>query len=110
MRIAIPVTGGLVSPHFGRCEEFLLIDVEGGEVKNRFSGVPPSRERGAIPRWLNEQGADVIIASGMGARAQSLFNEQGVQVVLGVAGSSPDEVVDLYLKGALEAGENVCEH
>jgi predicted Fe-Mo cluster-binding NifX family protein len=41
MRIAIPVTGGLISPHFARGEEFVLFDIEDGEVKNRVSVVPP---------------------------------------------------------------------
>ena len=28
MRYAIPVSGGVVSPHFGHCEYFALIDVD----------------------------------------------------------------------------------
>lgn len=110
MRIAIPVTGGVVSPHFGRCEEFVLFDVENGEVKNRASLVPPPHEPGAFPAWLKEQGAGMIIASGMGGRAQTLFNQQGIEVVLGAPPASPNEVISSYLDGTLKAGENVCEH
>ena len=110
MRIAIPVTGGLVSPHFGRCEEFVLFDVEDGELKNRASLVPPPHEPGAFPAWLKEQGADAIIASGMGPRAQALFEQQGIDVVLGAAEDSPDDIVVEYLNGTLETGDNVCDH
>jgi ATP-binding protein involved in chromosome partitioning len=110
MRIAIPVTGGVLSPHFGRCEEFVLFDVENGEVKNRESLVPPPHEPGAFPAWLKEQGADAIIASGMGGRAQALFSQQGIEVVLGAPQASPDEVISSYRDGTLKAGENVCEH
>ena len=28
MRYAVPVSGGIVSPHFGHCEQFALIDVD----------------------------------------------------------------------------------
>ncbi len=110
MRIAIPVTDGLVSPHFGRCEEFVLFDVENGELKNRASLVPPPHEPGAFPAWLKEQGADAIIASGMGGRAQALFEEQGIEVVLGTPQGNPDDIIAMYLDGTLPSGENVCEH
>ena len=110
MRIAIPVTDGLVSPHFGRCEEFVLFDVEDGELKNRASLVPPPHEPGAFPAWLKEQGADAIIASGMGGRAQALFEVQGIEVVLGTPQGNPDDIIAMYLNGTLPSGENVCEH
>jgi len=109
MRIAVPVTGGVVSPHFGRCEEFVFFDAENGRVTNRSSVVSPPHEPGAFPAWLREQGADVVIASGMGRRAQALFRERGIQVLLGVSGGSPDEIVASFLNGTLETGENVCE-
>jgi predicted Fe-Mo cluster-binding NifX family protein len=51
----------------------------------------------------------MIIASGMGGRAQGLFGDQGIEVLLGVSGGSPDEIVASYLKGTLQTGENVCE-
>ena len=28
MRYAIPVSGGVLSPHFGHCEQFAFIDVD----------------------------------------------------------------------------------
>lgn len=109
MRIAVPVTGGTISPHFARCEEFVLFDVENGEVKNRVSVTPPPHDRGVFPKWLKQQGANVIIASGMGMRAQALFSEQSIEVVLGAASGSVDEIVASYLSGNLETGENVCD-
>ncbi|NQT81850.1 hypothetical protein HQ563_02420 [bacterium] len=110
MRIAIPVTGGFLSPHFAHGEEFLFFDAEEGEVQNRTSAIPPPHGPGVLPQWLKEQGADVIIASGMGSRAQALFSEQGIRVVLGAAAKSPDEVVASYLDRTLETGENICDH
>ena len=110
MRIAIPAIGGQISPHFARGEEFVLFDVEDGEVKNRVFVVPPPHGPGVLPQWLREQGASVIIASGMGSRAQALFNQQGITVVLGASSGSPDEIVANYLNETLETGENVCDH
>ena len=36
MKYAIPVSGGMVSPHFGHCEHFALVDVD--EAKNSRKG------------------------------------------------------------------------
>ncbi len=110
MRIAIPATGGFLSPHFARCEEFVLFDVENGEVKNRLSVIPPPHGPGVLPEWLQGQGANVIIASGMGMRAQTLFSQHGIAVVLGAIADAPDEILARYLVGTLETGENVCDH
>ncbi|MFH1848505.1 MAG: NifB/NifX family molybdenum-iron cluster-binding protein, partial [Candidatus Omnitrophota bacterium] len=42
---------------------------------------PPAHAPGVLPKWLGEQGANVIIASGMGTRAQNLFKENGIDVI-----------------------------
>ncbi len=112
MRIAIPLTGGVLSSHFGHCEQFVLFDVEGD---GRAIGggrllTPPPHEPGTYPRWLREQGATVIIAAGMGSRAQSLFEQNGVQVVVGATSAPPEAIVRDFLGGRLTTGDNVCDH
>lgn len=112
MRIAIPTAGGLLCPHFGHCESFALIDVD--EAGRRVVGMsyldPPPHEPGLLPRWLAEQGADVIIAGGMGGRAQALFAQGGIRVVVGAPPEPPDEVAGAFLAGTLQVGDNVCDH
>ena len=112
MRIALPMAGGRLSLHFGHCEEFALLDVdtESGKVVGQTAHQPPAHEPGALPRWLKEMGADVIIAGGMGQRAQQLFAESGIEVVVGAAAGTPEELVSAYLGGALEVGDNLCDH
>jgi predicted Fe-Mo cluster-binding NifX family protein len=71
---------------------------------------PPPHEPGVLPRWLAEKGANVIIAGGMGARAQSLFTENGIKVVVGAQPGDPEEIVKTYLDGKLTVGQNICDH
>jgi len=112
MRIAIPVVEGKLSLHFGHCREFHLVDVdtESKTITNTTVEIPPAHEPGALPRWLHEQGADIIIAGGMGQRAQALFQQAGIQVVVGASAADPRDLVQAYLDGALEAGANICDH
>jgi ATP-binding protein involved in chromosome partitioning len=112
MRIAIPLAEGKLSTHFGHAERFALMDVDPAAkvVVKREDVDAPEHEPGLLPRWLAERGARVIIASGMGRRAQDLFAEQGIKVVVGAPAETPERLVVDYLAGKLEAGENVCDH
>ncbi len=68
MKIAIPVADGRLCPHFGHCQQFALIDVDETTRQTAPTAflTPPPHEPGVLPRWLHQQGADVIIAGGMG--------------------------------------------
>jgi len=112
MKIAIPLAAGRLSAHFGHCEEFAIVEVdeEAKEVVNTSRHGSPPHEPGALPRWLHELGANMIIAGGMGRRAQQLFAQNDIAVVVGAPAESPERLVSAYLDGTLEAGDNLCDH
>jgi len=112
MRIAVPLVEGRLSMHFGHCEEFAIVEVDEGtrEILNSSKHQPPAHEPGALPRWLHEQGVNVIIAGGMGQRAQQLFAQNDIEVVVGAPSEAPEDLVSAYLEGSLQAGDNVCDH
>ncbi len=108
-RIAIPTENGILSGHFGRCDHFTFFDVRDAQVVYLARIEPPAHEPGVIPQWLSQQGTHVIIAGGMGMRAQQLFGSYGIKVLLGAPRIDPEEIVDQYLRGALQAGANTCD-
>jgi predicted Fe-Mo cluster-binding NifX family protein len=110
MRYAIPTEDGRLTMHFGHADVFTLIDVENGQVCRTQAVKPPPHEPGVLPRWLKEQGVNVIIAGGMGQRAQALFAENGIQVVVGAEAAPAEDLVRQHLAGALKTGQNVCDH
>jgi len=110
MRIAMPTVGGKLSMHFGHSEQFVLFDIEDQTVQKREALTPPAHEPGLLPRWLKEKGVTIVIAGGMGGRAQTLFEQAGIHVICGAFSEEPEEVVDSYLKGTLETGDNACDH
>lgn len=109
-RIAVPTADGMLCNHFGHCEKFVLMDVEGSEIRNRTEVTPPPHEPGVLPRWLADQGVRVVIAGGMGQRAVSLFEERGIRVLTGAPVEEPQQLVRRYLEGTLVCGANVCDH
>jgi len=107
---AIPLAEGKLCSHFGHCEQFALIEAEDVDIKGKSMHTPPPHEPGVLPRWLHELGTDIIIAGGMGSRAQGLFNENGIKVVTGAPIDTPESLVKQYLSNSLVTGENVCDH
>ncbi|MBN1852025.1 MAG: NifB/NifX family molybdenum-iron cluster-binding protein [Pirellulales bacterium] len=112
MKIAIPLAGGRLAMHFGHCEHFALVDMDEATRKHRRTEILPSppHEPGLLPRWLHEQGAEVIIAGGMGQRAQQLFTNLGIQVVYGVPSDTPETIAQAFLEGTIISGNNLCDH
>jgi predicted Fe-Mo cluster-binding NifX family protein len=107
MRIAISTDGDFVSPHFGRCPIFTIIDIENGEVVKREILENPGHQPGSIPQFLRQQGVECIVCGGMGRRATGFFSEYGIETILGVTGRV-DEVLEKIQKGTLEGGESLC--
>jgi len=112
MRYAVPVSGGKLATHFGHCEQFALIEVDETTktIVNREFVASPGHEPGLLPVWLAEQGVSVIVASGMGSRAQSLFRQNRIDVIINVVGGNPEELVLGHINGTLEVGDDVCDH
>lgn len=110
MRIAVAAMGKIVAGHFGHCENFILFDAEEGQITAQESIPNPGHRPGFLPNFLADKGAQVIISGGMGGGAVDIFNERGVEVIVGAQGDA-QAAVEAYLKGELETTGAVChEH
>ncbi len=112
MRVAIAYEDGYVAQHFGRCPAFLILDIENGQVVNQALLENPGyagHQPGMVPAFLQSQNVDVIIAGGMGPRAQMMLEQSGIKVILGVTGRVED-VVAALINGTLRGGESLCDH
>jgi ATP-binding protein involved in chromosome partitioning len=112
LRIAVPVTNGRLCSHFGHCDTFALLDVDTGKkaIMSRADLPAPPHEPGLLPRWLKEKGTAIVIAGGMGSRAKGLFEENGIQVVVGASEEEPETLVMNFMSDSLVTGANVCDH
>ena len=108
MKIAISTDGDLVSAHFGRCPSFTIIEFEENKVISNYRIDNPGHHPGFLPQFLKEKGVNGIIAGGMGQRAQMLFEENGIETIMGISGKV-DEVVYQVVAGTLQAGKSLCQ-
>jgi MinD superfamily P-loop ATPase/predicted Fe-Mo cluster-binding NifX family protein len=111
MRIAVPVTAGTLSAHFGHCTHFAVfeVDADSGHVGAREDLEAPPHEPGLFPRWLGERSVHTVLAGGMGGRARDLFAQNGITVVTGVEEADPAVAVTAYVADTLTTTDNFCE-
>lgn len=110
MKIAVASEGKYISGHFGHCEGFTIYQVEDKNIKNEEFKPNPGHKPGYLPVFLKELDVNVVISGGMGAAAQEIFNENGIEVVVGAEGLSSD-AVEKFIKGELKSTGSVCtEH
>jgi predicted Fe-Mo cluster-binding NifX family protein len=110
MKFAIPTQFGKLCSHFGHCEKFAIVETKDKEILNESYLEPPIHQPGAYPKFLAEHGVNVIIAGGMGNRAQSLFQQNNIEVCVGVEPAAPAQLAKAYLEGTLATGSNLCDH
>lgn len=110
MRLALPVSGGAFSEHFGRCDGFFLCEVEPGSAEPRQPRVLPRPKTRceSVPRWLASLGVNCVLVGGIGAVAVKNLQNLGIRVGTGYRGQDPLAVVKDYLANPQAEHENPC--
>jgi len=108
LKIAISTDRDDVSAHFGRCPSFTIVEIEDGKLIKKETIDNPGHHPGFLPQFLHERSVGAIVAGGMGQRAVGLFNEQNIQVIVGINGTV-EEIIDKIVTGTLEGGESLCK-
>ncbi len=117
VKLAVPLAKGLLTQHFGHCEQLAVITVDAGarEILGSELVTPPPHEPSVMPAFVERLGVTVVLAGGMGQKARDLFTEKGITVVCGAQtgegeSGAPADVVRRYLDGKLRVGANTCDH
>ncbi len=109
-KIAIPVTGNVLSAHFGHCEQFYIYSVENDQITNEENLTPPGHQPGVYPAWLQEQGVTDVLAGGIGQRAIDIFKQNNINVFVGAPQDAPKNIAEQFINGSLELTGNFCDH
>jgi FKBP-type peptidyl-prolyl cis-trans isomerase 2/predicted Fe-Mo cluster-binding NifX family protein len=107
MLVAIPSDspGGLearISDHFGHCDVFTMVKVEEQQVES-VAVLPNGAHEGgqcmAPVMLLKAQGAEALVAGGMGQRPLSGFQEVGITVYFKAGAETVRDAVELLIAG-----------
>lgn len=107
MKIAVASEEKNVTEHFGHCAGFTLFDAENGHIVSSYFVPNPGHRPGFLPIFLHDKGVTVVISGGMGQGAIDIFNEKGVEVIVGASGDA-ETAVNNYLQGNLKSTGSVC--
>lgn len=110
MKIAVASNGDMIAGHFGHCENFNIFTAEDKQIIKSESIANPGHKPGFLPNFLNNLGVNVIISGGMGGGAVDIFNEKGIEVIIGAQGKA-QVAAQRYLQGQLKSKGAIClEH
>ena len=109
-KFAIPTVAGKSCAHFGHCQSFTVVEVDGSDMGVMLFMDPPAHQPGTYPRFLADQGVSIVIAGGMGQMAQNLFQQNNIEVHMGVGVEEPHFLVEQFLRNELQTGDNLCNH
>jgi len=109
MKIGIAIDNGVISEHFGHCEEFFVFRPEGDRAVLEAKVQNPGHEPGKIPLLMKEHGITHVVAGGMGPRAQQMLLEYQITPVLGISGS-PADAANSLVGGYLQGTQGLCTH
>lgn len=107
MKIAVASEGNMTSGHFGHCENFNIFEVEDNKIVKEESIPNPGHKPGFLPNYLADLGVNVIVSGGMGGGAVDIFNQRGIEVIMGAQGAARENVL-LYLEGKLQSTGSIC--
>ncbi len=106
-KVAIPLFGTRISPHFTYAEMALLVDIENGAVsQSREIALGPADELQRI-QYFKSLEIDTLICGGISNIAECMFAEQAVNVISWVSGEARDALEQFLLK-QLVPGACLC--
>jgi predicted Fe-Mo cluster-binding NifX family protein len=117
MRMAVPCMGqadlnASVSPHFGRCDSYAIVNLEDGKIKavESLSNTAHTECAGSV-RMLEENGVSLILVTAMGMRPYLACRQLGIEVRHGITGTVAEAVQSYMMGKTLPMTENSsCEH
>lgn len=110
MKIAIPTLDDKLCAHFGHCESFTFVEVnaDSKEIISIENKAPEEGISCQSSKWIAEQGANIVLAGGIGNKPLQTFEQLGVQVIAGCPEMEIEKIVNLYLSNSLATGTNNC--
>lgn len=111
MKIAVPNNAGQINQHFGQSREFVILEMDGAEIKNQslVSAADLQHNHSGLAGLLKDQNVDVVILGGIGPGAIEALEHNGFKLFTGITGSI-EEAAKACARGELVSRGAVCNH
>ncbi|MDZ7596954.1 MAG: NifB/NifX family molybdenum-iron cluster-binding protein [Desulfobacterales bacterium] len=95
MKIAVPLFGKRISPHFGASSRILLVETEGGRIISKTIMDAGTNDGGRIARDLVSLAVTGIICGGIQRIHKQWLTENGIEVIENCQGQAEEFVAKL---------------
>ena len=106
-KIAIPVSGNKLSPHFASSLLFQIFHIENWVIVKEYIIRPSSQLSESLTVCIANEGITDVITSGITHEEIDFFNQHKINVFVGVKMKSPRNLVQDYIDGTLETHDNL---
>lgn len=107
-KIAIALNQNNLLDHFGHCHHFAIYDIsDNNQVMKETTIENPEHRPGFLPKFLYDQGVNVVVSENLGAKAKQIFDAFKIEVIFGLAGSK-DSIIEQYLTSGLVSSQESC--
>ena len=108
-RIAIPVQDGHLSEYFGGCSHYRIYELD-KTITGMFElQVPGGIAITGLPSWLSENGINDVIVYKANPEIIREFALQKINLFMGVAIDTPENIIEAYRKGWLESDAGIIK-
>lgn len=105
MKIAVPLFGNRISPHFGASSEILLIETQNGKIIQKTVIDVGANGAGQIARHLTACGVNRIVCGGIQRTQKRWLTDNGIQVVDNQKGPAEELLVSMITSGFVDENE-----
>ncbi len=111
VKVAIPVTGDLLSENFGDCSYYVIYEIDNKEVVGKRKEIPQQNIMNILSNWTEDFGITDVIVHGIDHPSAKYFSTTKINLFVGVNISKPEHLIEEYLKGTLQSdAQNIVSH
>ncbi len=107
MKVALSTKNNMVTEHFGHCDYFIVYEIEDNKILGSSLIKNPPHQKGHLPKFLKEQGVNVVIAGGIGQMAVNMLKNLGIECFMNVCGEA-DTVIKKFMNNELNSNGEPC--
>jgi len=100
MKIAVPLFGDRVSPHFGASSQILMIETRDGKIFHKARIDTGAQDPGEITRRLVSSGVDQLVCGGIHRVYRQWLTRSGVRVLDNQKGPAEALVIKMIESGS----------
>ena len=110
MKYAITMEHNIVFQHFGKCPQFLIVDVKDKTIVSKQLLLSNGAGHGALAKLLADAAVDVLVCGGIGGGARNALAEYNISVIAGQKGNV-DMIIDMIKQDSIQDDPSgSCNH